>query len=108
MEEMDDIKSEANNELSLSETTDVPENLDLSTALNAPKNPDISQNFGTTKNPDTSQNSDAFKNPNEANEINLVVDLVNNNLVQGFIMSEILGYPKGKKRRGNSIWNSRF
>jgi len=96
MEELDDIKSEANDELSLSETTDVPKNLDLPKALNAPKNLEISKN------------SSAFKSPNDANEINLVVDLINNNLVQGFIMSEILGCPKGKKRRGNSIWNSRF
>jgi hypothetical protein len=39
---------------------------------------------------------------------NLVVNINNDNLVQGVIMSEILGSPRAKKLRGNTLWNSRF
>lgn len=39
---------------------------------------------------------------------NLLVNFNSDNLVQGFIMSEILGSPKAKKWRGNTLWNSRF
>lgn len=38
----------------------------------------------------------------------LKIDFSDNGLVQGFIMSEILARPKAMKRRGNTIWNSRF
>lgn len=88
MEEIDVKKSE--------ETTEVLENLDL------PKNVDKS------KNPVTSKNPSASKNTNVANEINLVVDLNSSNIAQGFIMSEILGSPKARNWRGNTIWKSRF
>lgn len=54
------------------------------------------------------EESSLSKNINVPKEINIVVDLINNNLVQGIIMSEILGPPKAKKSRGNTIWNSRF
>ena len=42
------------------------------------------------------------------NITNLFVNFNGDNLVQGLIMSEILGSPKAKKRRGNTLWNSRF
>jgi hypothetical protein len=41
-------------------------------------------------------------------EERLKIDFSDNGLVQGFIMSEILARPKAMKRRGNTIWNSRF
>jgi hypothetical protein len=60
------------------------------------------------KKPTTAKNQSASINTAASNEINLVVDLNSNNLIQGLIMSEILGSPKAKKWRGNTIWNSRF
>ncbi len=48
------------------------------------------------------------KTDNTDNIAKLVVNLNSDNLVQGFIMSEILGSPKAKKWRGNTLWNSRF
>ncbi|EGD49800.1 hypothetical protein Cpap_4244 [Ruminiclostridium papyrosolvens DSM 2782] len=50
--------------------------------------------------------SDASKNSNK--EVSLKIDFSDNGLIQGFIMSEILAPPKAMKRRGNTLWNSRF
>ena len=44
----------------------------------------------------------------DPDELNIVIDLNKNNLIQGLIMSEILGRPKAIKSRGNFTWNSRF
>ncbi len=49
---------------------------------------------------------DVPKNPSK--EVRLKIDFSDNNLIQGFIMSEILAPPKAMKRRGNTLWNSRF
>lgn len=53
------------------------------------------------------QNTKNSQSIKTAGEINLSLDLSGNNLVQGLIMSEILGSPRSK-RRGTSTWNSRF
>ncbi len=82
MEEIDNIKSESAKELPLS--------------------------ADKAENRDTPKNLNESRNPNSPNQINLVADLINNNLMQGFIMSQILESPKAKKQRGNTIWNSRF
>ncbi|AEY66827.1 hypothetical protein [Clostridium sp. BNL1100] len=50
--------------------------------------------------------SDSDKN--KSADACLKIDFSDNGLVQGFIMSEILARPKAMKRRGNTIWNSRF
>lgn len=65
-------------------------------------------NLDTAKNSDTPEITTTPKTKTVPAEKNIVSDLLKNNLVQGFIMSEILGSPKAKKSRGNSIWNSRF
>lgn len=45
----------------------------------------------------------------EANAIEAVLaNLNNDSLVQGFILSEILGKPKAKMQRGINRWSSRF
>lgn len=41
-------------------------------------------------------------------EVLNIVDLNKNNLIQGLVMSEILGHPRALKSRGNYVWNSRF
>ncbi len=52
---------------------------------------------------------DTFAQVNTNDTItNLFVNFNSDNLVQGLIMSEILGSPKAKKWRGNTLWNSRF
>jgi len=45
---------------------------------------------------------------NKSADMCLKIDFSDNGLVQGFIMSEILARPKAMRRRGNTIWNSRF
>ncbi len=63
--------------------------------------------------------SEGIRKPSEAgikldtpkisnSEVRLKIDFSDNGLIQGFIMSEILAPPKAMKRRGNTIWNSRF
>lgn len=48
----------------------------------------------------------------QANTTDNITNLFDNfngdKLVHGLIMSEILGSPKAKKWRGNTLWNSRF
>jgi len=94
MEAVDSNKSEPIEELPISE--DKAENPVVPDSLTTPTKPAVSRNVNMPKSPDV------------PNEMNIVADLINNHLVQGFIMAEILGCPKGKKTRGNTIWNSRF
>lgn len=42
------------------------------------------------------------------NTSNLLMEFKPENLVQGFIMSEVLGLPRARRRRGVTSWNSRF
>ncbi len=102
------IKSNSNFAVSenSSENSTTPE--DLATVQAIPKKTDAPSNSGVLNNLSASKNLGVSKNTNVPNEINIVSDLINNNLVQGFIMSEILGSPKAKKSRGNTIWKSRF
>ncbi len=69
--------------------------------------PDNLQNITSTDSSlEASIKSDAPKK--SSNEVSLKIDFSDNSLVQGFIMSEILARPKAMKRRGNTIWSSRF
>lgn len=45
---------------------------------------------------------------NGPDELNIILNLDKNNLIQGLIMSEVLGHPRAIKSRGNTVWNSRF
>lgn len=55
-----------------------------------------------------SVNRKEYDNSNGTDNLKLVMDLNKNSLIQGLIMSEILGSPRAKRRRGNIPWNSRF
>ncbi|EPR12068.1 hypothetical protein [Ruminiclostridium papyrosolvens] len=92
-----------------SNPTGVPDNLQNGTS------PDSSLVSGNTEKPEprgtprpseTIIKSDAPKKSSK--EVGLKIDFSDNGLVQGFIMSEILARPKAMKRRGNTLWNSRF
>jgi hypothetical protein len=47
-------------------------------------------------------------NMTDSHKGSIVNGIDNSKLIQGIILSEILGAPKARKRRGNNIWNSRF
>ncbi len=71
--------------------------------------PDFQDKLTVTKTTNTSSGSPKERNTgNVADGLKLVIDLNTNNLIRGLIMSEILGSPRAKRRRGNNTWNSRF
>lgn len=45
---------------------------------------------------------------NVSDGLDIIVNLDKNNIVQGFIMSEILSRPRALNSRGRFLWNSRF
>lgn len=94
MEAIDNNKYEPTEELPISESK--AENPVVTDSPNAATEPTVPKIVNIPKSSDI------------PSEINIVADLINNHLVQGFIMAEILGCPKGKKMRGNNVWNSRF
>ncbi len=59
--------------------------------------------------PGSSEDSTPSNTPVKySKDVRLNIDFSDNGLIQGFIMSEILAPPKAMKRRGNTLWNSRF
>ena len=98
-----------NDEPDNSNTTEVPDNLQNGTSPDSSLvsgNTEKSESQDVLRSSETSIKSDSPKKSGK--EVGLKIDFSDNGLVQGFIMSEILARPKAMKRRGNTIWNSRF
>ncbi len=92
-----------------SNPTEVSDNLQNGTSPDCSLvsgNTEKSESQGTLRPSETSIKSDSPKKSSK--DARLKIDFSDNGLVQGFIMSEILAHPKAMKRRGNTIWNSRF
>ncbi len=90
-------------------TTEVPDNLQNGTSPDSSLvsgNTEKSESQDAPRPSETSIKLDTLKKSSK--EVGLKIDFSDNGLVQGFIMSEILARPKAMKRRGNTIWNSRF
>ncbi len=104
--------------LSTSETKAVDTNaspIGMSEQAKSTSNQNSTNNSGltSTTNPTCATNSTNSQNiTNNSNStddaLSMAINFNSNSLVQGFIMSEILGSPKAKKWRGNTLWNSRF
>jgi len=98
------------------ENPDSPEALNSASSMGSGSGQENAVQPGAT--PETVSPTDKCPNQNTQDipqsikttgEINLSLDLTSNNLIQGLIMSEILGSPRAKRWRGNTtIWNSRF
>lgn len=76
---------------------------------NSTNNPGLTNTTNSTNNLNSTNNQNIANNSNSTdNALSMAINFNSNSLVQGFIMSEILGSPKAKKWRGNTLWNSRF